>query len=90
MNAIWAYKAEDVFGEHLPVELSEIPEKNFLPYLASKYGYTIEQLNVLMDNMPITEADLKREKRLKNEIFSASNKEHNNRIRKMYGVPEKK
>ena len=89
MNTIWAHKQSNFFGSNLPTELSDIPEKNFMSYLSSKYGLTTNQLNDLMDAIPITEQDLKKHGYLKSELFSSVNRESNNFVRKVFGLPEK-
>jgi hypothetical protein len=89
INAIWAHKQSDFFGDNLPTELSDIPERNFLPYLSSKYGLTINQLNDIMDALQITEQDLRKYGFIKSELFSSSNRESNNFVRKVFGLPEK-
>jgi hypothetical protein len=89
LNAIWAHKQSDFFGYSLPTELADIPERNFLPYLSSKNGFTINQLNDIMDTIQITEQDLKKYGFLKSELLSRSNRESNNFVRKVFGLPEK-
>jgi len=89
LNSIWAHKQSDFFGDDFPIELSDIPEKNFMPYLSSKYGLTINQLNDIMDAIQITEQDLRKYGFLKNELLSSSNRQSNNFVRKVFGLPEK-
>ena len=89
MNTIWAHKQSDFFDDNFPTKLSDIPEKNFMSYLSSKYGLTMNELNDLMDALPITEQDLRRNGYLKSELFSSANRESNNFIRKVFGLPEK-
>jgi len=85
---IWTNDAENTF--HMPLPLFDKMEKIRLDSLQSRTGLDSNKLNELIDSVHLSDADLKRAKLLKNELFSSDAKERNNEVRRKYGVLEKK
>lgn len=63
--------------------------ENIMSYLEAESGLNKKQLDDLIDNIQLTDADLKKAKLLQHEIFSEEIRAQNNEIRRRFGVPEK-
>jgi hypothetical protein len=63
--------------------------ENIMSYLEAESGLNKKQLDDLIDNIQLTDADLRKAKLLQYEIFSKEIRAQNNEIRKRFGVPEK-
>ena len=63
--------------------------ENIMSYLEAQSGLGKKQLDDLIDNIQLTDADLRKARLLQYEIFSKEIRAQNNEIRRRFGVPEK-
>ncbi|HEY7734643.1 MAG TPA: hypothetical protein VIB07_07615 [Nitrososphaera sp.] len=63
--------------------------ENMMSYLEAESGLNKKQLDGLIDDIQLTDSDLRKARLLQYEIFSKEIRAQNNEIRRRFGVPEK-